>query len=62
VTLVKKPATVQIPEPLYERVQQYEGGKYTPRSVILTAVEEWLDAKARAQQAPEAPAAQDGAS
>lgn len=41
--LVKKVPTVQIPIDLYERVCKYEGGKYTPRSVIATAVEEWLN-------------------
>jgi hypothetical protein len=54
VTLVKKPPTVQIPPALYERVAAFEGGKYTPRSVIVTAIEEWLDAKAREAAAREA--------
>lgn len=50
--LVKKAPTVQIPPELYDRVLKFEGGKYTPKSVIVTAVEEWLDAKERAAGAP----------
>jgi len=56
-TLIAKPPQVKIPVALYERVLQFEGGKYTPTSVILTAVEEWLDEKKRAPtQEPEATA------
>ena len=56
----KTTVAVQIPASLYEQAARFEGGKYTPRSVIVTALEEWL--AARAEQAPkagpEAPAAE----